>query len=275
LAFGLRMAGSEQAYIRATAADVRRDATSTTTCRPCRAAALLAVAPEPFLDGARIHTHNSSWRGAHDRAPQHRVAPRRLGLPGLLVFRRLRPCAARTRFEPARARPGLAHAPRDDAWFSRRRQRRPESTASLSGSAVLRELVILTPYNHLVHARVLPLADKVRRSMRLHAYAPYNTCTGTSTAHLGLPSAGSHRTVVRRHDPPLFLISYALPTSSGFVCARLILKSFSAWARNTWDHRKCVRALLNRYSHECTQHPCNTVHSWCARISALFRHDSR
>jgi hypothetical protein len=37
------------------------------------------------------------------------------------------------------------------AWLSRRRQRRPQSTVSLSGSAVLRELMILDLHRSLLH----------------------------------------------------------------------------------------------------------------------------
>jgi hypothetical protein len=115
--------------MRATTADIRRRVTTTTTVT--RAA---RRRPEPFLDGAhqfdraRTQTHRVSLRRAYEEALQRRAAPRRPGppyeYPGAYIPRH--PSALRPR-----ARPALVNAPRDDAWLSRRSQRRPQRTVSL------------------------------------------------------------------------------------------------------------------------------------------------
>jgi hypothetical protein len=80
-AFGLRMA-TEQVYMRATTAHIRRGVTTATTVTPAA-----RLRPEPFLAGvhpfdrARTQTHRFFSRRAYEKALQHRAAPRRPGPP--------------------------------------------------------------------------------------------------------------------------------------------------------------------------------------------------
>jgi hypothetical protein len=125
----------------------RRVSTATTVTRAAR------LNPEPFLDGVhrfdrvRMPTRRSSSRRAYEEALQRRAASRRLGPPYDYLSAYIPTPSERTtspRTTSPRARPTRR-------WRSRRRQRRPQSTASLSGSAVLRELMILYLRRSLLH----------------------------------------------------------------------------------------------------------------------------
>jgi hypothetical protein len=158
--FGLRLAVPEQAYMRAATADMLRDATTATsiTLATRHDAQRRGEVSDPFPDGARTHTRRLLLEGG--RTKRRGTAPRREGRARLTSI----PASTSPRYPSAlrpRAGPALAHGPRDDALLSRRRQRRPQSTASLSGSAVLRELVNLDLHGSLLH-RPAP-----RRALRL------------------------------------------------------------------------------------------------------------
>jgi hypothetical protein len=95
---------------------------------------------------AHMRTHSSSWRRAYEDALQHRAAPRRPSPPNSYSGAYIPALPERPRL---RTQPAKAHVPRDDGFC--RSHRRPQSTASVSGSTVLRELVISDPDGPLLH----------------------------------------------------------------------------------------------------------------------------
>jgi hypothetical protein len=105
------------------------------------------LAPESLLDGAHTHTHGSFSGGRMNR--RHSTAPQREGCARLTSIHSVAYIHRCPNARRIRARPVMAHVPRDDD--SRRSQRRPQSTTSLFGSAVLRELVILDVHRSLLH----------------------------------------------------------------------------------------------------------------------------
>jgi hypothetical protein len=128
--------------------DGRRMTTTTTVTRAVR------LKPEPSSTACTSSTAYACQRAAllcGERMKRcYSVALRREGRARLTsIPAPTSPCHPGA-LQP-RARPAVANAPRDDAWLSRRHHRRPQSTASLSGSAVLREPVILDLHGSLLH----------------------------------------------------------------------------------------------------------------------------
>jgi hypothetical protein len=103
-AFDLRMAVSEQAYMRAATADMLRDATTATSVTLATRHDATGATRSLFVLGRRAHTHAQLLLA---EGVKRRDRPRRAAKagPALQVFRRLIPRAALTLFEPARDPP--------------------------------------------------------------------------------------------------------------------------------------------------------------------------